>query len=181
MGAQSHPASSVRRIMIVGGPGSGKSVLARLLGQKTGLPVFHMDHIHWKSGWVERDRSDKDRLTYEVHRQDKWIFEGGHSRTYDERVARADMLVWLDIAVSLRIWRVIRRLFVHYGRTRPDLPEGCPERLNRGTFEFLSFIWRTRHSARAKIKAIADDPPPHLEVHHLRSLREVRQFLAAFD
>ncbi len=167
----------MKRVMIVGAPGSGKSTLARLLGERTGLPVVHIDHIHWKAGWIERDREEKDRLTREVHARDTWIFEGGHSRTYDDRVTRADTLIWLDIPVWLRLWRVLRRTVAYLGQARPDLPDGCPEVLGRQTLEFIAFIWRTRHNSRQRIVAIASNPPPHLAVHHLRSLAEVRAFL----
>ena len=44
----------MRRVMVIGAPGSGKSTLARALGERTGLPVFHMDHIHHLPGWAER-------------------------------------------------------------------------------------------------------------------------------
>ena len=67
----------MRRVMIVGGPGSGKSTLARALGARSGLPVFHMDLIHWQSGWVERSKPEKDRLTHKVHRRDAWISRAG--------------------------------------------------------------------------------------------------------
>ncbi|WP_269582494.1 DNA topology modulation protein FlaR [Roseibium sp. Sym1] len=171
----------MKRVMIVGGPGSGKSMLATALGEKTGLPVFHMDKIHWCSGWVERPRAEKDRLTHEVHIQDHWIFEGGHSGTYAERVARADTFVWLDVPVGLRLFRVLRRSMKHYGRTRPDLPDGCPERFNLQTVDFLHFIWRTRNSARDKLEAVYRTPPAHLAVYRLTTLAEVRSFLASLD
>ncbi|MCK7614752.1 DNA topology modulation protein FlaR [Roseibium sediminicola] len=168
----------MKRVMIVGGPGSGKSMLATALGETTGLPVFHMDKIHYRPGWVERPRAEKDRLTHEVHIQDRWIFEGGHSSTYAERIARADTFIWLDVPVGLRIARVLKRSVRYYGRSRPDLPEGCPERFNWQTAEFLRFIWRTRHSARAKLDAVYQAPPAHLTAHRLTSLAEVRAFLA---
>lgn len=44
----------MQRVMIVGGPGSGKSTLTRSVGAKLKLPVFHMDQIHWQENWVER-------------------------------------------------------------------------------------------------------------------------------
>lgn len=168
----------MKRVMIVGGPGSGKSTLARRLGTKTGLPVFHMDRIHWMSGWVERGAEEKTRLTREVHARDCWIFEGGHSRTWAERVARADTFIWLDVPVGRRIWRVLRRSAVHYGRSRPDLPEGCPERFDARTLEFLGFIWQSRNSARAKMESIYRQPPAHLEVFRFASIAETSAFLA---
>ncbi len=83
--------------MIIGQPGSGKSTLARRLGQALNLPVVHIDHIHWKSGWIDRQGPEKDRLCSEVHAREQWIFEGGRSNTWGERLERADTLVWLDV------------------------------------------------------------------------------------
>lgn len=48
--------NQLKRIMIIGQPGSGKSTLAKLLGEITGLPVVHIDTIHWQTGWVERSQ-----------------------------------------------------------------------------------------------------------------------------
>lgn len=169
----------MKRVMIVGGPGSGKSTLACRLGDLTGLPVFHMDKIHWCAGWVERAHEEKGRMTHEVHIQDRWIFEGGHSSTYPERVARADTFVWLDVPVGRRIYRVLKRSVVNYGKTRADLADGCPERFDLQTIEFLRFIWRTRQSARAKLLAIYDNPPPHLQVFRLTTRVEFDAFLRA--
>lgn len=169
----------MKRVMIVGGPGSGKSMLARLLGERTGLPVYHMDKIHFRAGWVERTRAEKDLLTHEVHMKDTWIFEGGHSSTYEERVSRADTFVWLDVAVGLRIFRVLKRSVQYYGQSRPDLAEGCPERFNLETIEFLRFILRTRRSARSKLQKIYENPPDHLRVVRLRTKAEFAAFLKA--
>lgn len=167
----------MKRIMIVGGPGSGKSTLARRLGTVLGLPVFHMDHIHWMPGWIERTPDEKTRLTHDVHMRDVWIFEGGHSRSYPERVARADTFIWLDLPVWRRTYRVLRRSLAYRGRTRPDLPDGCPEQFNWQTLDFLGFIWRTRKTARAKLQAIHDNPSPHLTVHHLATVTAVDTFV----
>lgn len=168
----------MKRVMIVGGPGSGKSTLARLLGERTGLPVHHMDHIHWKPGWQVRSRDDKDRMTHEVHMQDEWIFEGGHSNTYEERLLRADTFIWLDFPVWLRLFRVLKRSLVYYGRNRPDLPEGCPERLNWQTAEFVWFILRTRVKSRSRLATIYRAPPDHLKTIRLKSLSQVSGFLS---
>jgi adenylate kinase family enzyme len=173
------PAARMQRVMIIGQPGSGKSTFARRLGALTGLPVVHIDKIHWQPGWVERSRTEKDRLTREVHAREQWIFEGGHSRTWPDRLARADTLIWLDVPLPRRVWRVLRRTVTGLGRTRPDLPDDCPERLDRGFLEFLGYIWRTRASARAKIRAIFDAPPPHLALHRARTPAEARALLAA--
>ena len=171
----------MQRIMIVGQPGSGKSTLARALGEETGLPVVHIDHIHWMPGWRERLRDDKTRLCHAVEAGEAWIFEGGHSATWGNRLARAEMLIWLDVPLPLRLWRVVWRTVRFQGRTRPDLPEGCPEGFHRETLPFWRFIWRTRHTSRAGIQRLWDKAPAGKRLVRLSSRRDVRRFLRGFD
>lgn len=167
----------MQRVMIIGQPGSGKSRLAHALGQRTGLPVIHIDTIHWQPGWVERSFDEKTRLCREVEARDQWIFEGGHSATWDNRVARADLLIWIDRASALRFWRVLLRTLLQRGRSRPDLPEYCPERLGNLP-EFFRFMWETRRSARARMKQFVAEVPAGCRVVHLRSNRQTSRFLA---
>ncbi|MGB9089440.1 MAG: AAA family ATPase [Pseudomonas farsensis] len=168
----------MQRVMIVGQPGSGKSTLARQLGERTGLPVVHIDTIHWQPGWVERSPDEKTRLCHEVEARERWIFEGGHSTTWDNRLARADTLIWIDRSAPLRFWRVLLRTALNRGRSRPDLPSDCPDRLSRLP-EFYGFMWRTRTSARAKMKQLAEQAPPGCRVIHLRSNHDAEAFLAS--
>lgn len=168
----------MQRVMIVGGPGSGKSTLARLLGEKTGLPVFHMDMIHWKPNWVERPRKEKAEMARAVEIQEKWIFEGGLSVTYGERLTRADTLIWLDVPVGVRFWRVLKRTFVHWGQARPDLPDGCKEGFTAQTLPFWTWIWATRKTGQKQIADLVDRADDTI-ILSLRNLREVRTFLAS--
>lgn len=168
----------MQRVMICGGPGSGKSTLARIMGARTGLPVYHMDHIHYAAGWVARSSEDKDRMTREIHRHPVWIFEGGHSRTYADRAAHADTLIWLDLPVGLRFARVLWRTLRYMGRTRPDMAPGCAEGFHAETLPFWRWIWRTRHTSRIKLCKMSEQPG-HLVVHHLQSPAQVRHFIAS--
>ncbi len=167
----------MKRVMIVGGPGAGKSTLARMLGERTGLPVHHMDLLHWKEDWVERPKAEKVPMARAIEEQDRWIFEGGLSATYDTRLARADMLIWLDLPVWLRLWRVTKRLFRYLGQNRPDLPKGCVERLHPETLEFYRFIWTHRKTSRDKILRMLKDSDTGVEVVHLTSPQAVSAFI----
>ncbi len=166
--------------MVIGQPGSGKSTLARRLSAVTGLPVVHVDHIHWQDGWIERPREEKTRLCHEVEAGEDWIFEGGHSATWDNRMARADLVIWLDLPVGLRFWRVLKRSVIWQGRARPDLPPGCPERFGPETLPFWRYIWRTRASGRRNIARLRDRAPEGKRWVHLQSRAEVANFLSGF-
>ena len=169
---------AMQRVMIVGQPGSGKSALARDMGAITHLPVFHIVRIHWMPGWVERPGPERDALCAGVHARDCWIFEGGWSRTYPERLARADTVIWLDLPVGQRLGRVLRRSLYYWGRARPDLPDRCRERVDPS---FLKWIWDTRKTSRLSLAAFWEGIPAHKARHRLTSAREVRAYLAGLS
>ena len=167
----------MKRVMIVGAPGSGKSTLARMIGEKTKLPVYHMDHIHWKAGWIGRTVDEKTSLSNEVHCLDEWIFEGGYSRTYDVRLSRADTLIWLDFPLLFRMFRLARRTIVHLGKARPDLPDGCKEKFNWQTLEFFHFVITTSRRSKIRHQAIIENAPKHLNIVHLQNLKQVNGYI----
>lgn len=167
------------RKMIVGGPGSGKSTMARWIGKQTGLPVQHMDHIHWMPNWVERPRADRLEMIRLVEGRDHWVIECGISERYAERLARADLLLWLDLPVVARLWRVMRHSWRNRCQSRPDLSKGCPEKLDRETLTFLMWIWQNRNNSGQKITDTVDLHEGTAEIQHLRSPRAVRAFLKA--
>ncbi len=168
----------VQRVAIVGQPGSGKSTLALRLGEITGLPVFHMDHIHWRPGWQERDRTERVALALEILAKRAWILEGGLSIINETRAARAEVLIWLDFPLGLRVWRVLKRTIFYFGRSRPDLQRDCREGLNPEMFRFWRYIFRTRHSARKRIEASLVTAPDTLNVIRLTNPRQVSEFLS---
>ena len=140
--------------MIVGGSGSGKSTLARRLGAKLGLPVYHMDReVHWLPGWIARPEPEKPALVEAIVARDAWVFEGGHSASYDARLARADLLIWTDAPFWRRLWRVSWRSVRDLGRTRPDLAENCPETL-RNLPGFWRYLWVNRQRIDARLEAL---------------------------
>lgn len=131
----------MQRILIIGPCGAGKSTLAIKLGHKLGFPVFHMDQINWKPGWVE---SSKDEIRLRLNKLvsgERWVIDGNYGGTLEPRLARASSVVYLDYPISLCVVRLLKRIWTYHGRTRPDMTQGCPERFDWG---FLIYVlqWR---------------------------------------
>ena len=44
-------------------------------------------------------------------------------------------------------WRIMRRVLTSYGKVRPDMADGCPERFD---WEFMKYVWQfpTRYQPR---------------------------------
>src|SRR4051812_13992982 len=114
------PDGRMRRVMVVGCAGAGKSTLARKLGALLNLPVVHLDRHFWRPGWQLPDMSEWRAHADELAAQPAWIIDGNYSNTYETRMARADTLVWLDLPRAVCIRRVLLRTLTGYGWSRPD-------------------------------------------------------------
>jgi len=162
--------------MIIGGSGSGKSSLARALGAKLKLPVYHMDReVHWLPGWVERPPEEKTPLVDAIVAREAWVFEGGHSASYPQRLARADLLIWTDAPFVLRLWRVVWRSVSQRGTIRPDSAEGCPERIS-GLPEFLRFLIVNRRRIQSTLERTYAEA--RIPKHKLTGFTAINAFVA---
>ena len=108
----------------------------------------------------------------------QWVFKGGSSKTWENRMSLADTLIWIDLPLGPSAWRVLKRTLRDYGRTRPDLPDGCPEQFS---LEFWKWIWDTRLTGRVYATRIFADPPEHLTLHHLQTRADVATHLKTLD
>jgi adenylate kinase family enzyme len=143
----------MQRVLIIGPCGSGKSTLARELAPRLGLPLVHMDQLGWQAGWVETEKAELNARLAEVVAQDRWLIEGNYGSTLLPRLARADTVIYLDFPVTLCLWRVIKRIATHRGRTRPDMTEGCPERFDLAFMLYLAgWNWGPRPRTEVKLK-----------------------------
>jgi len=161
------------RILVIGSPGSGKSTFARRLGERTGLPVHHLDQLYWRAGWVEAEREAFRVEVEAIARAPRWIIEGNYSGTLETRLARADQVILLDLSPLRCTWRILKRVLTHRGKVRPDMAEGCPERLDLGFLWYvLSFRLRALPRVEAKLAGYAGD------FVWLGTPREIARFLS---
>jgi adenylate kinase family enzyme len=160
-----------RRIAVIGSSGSGKSTLSVALGELSGLPVVHLDKEYWQPGWVEPDRNSWNARLADLAVRPEWIIDGQYGSSLLTRLQRADLAVFLDLPTSLCLWRIARRIIGTYGRVRPDMGAGCPEKLN---LEFVHFVATFRRLQRPKIVAALDRSG--VRAVWLRSRSEQRAF-----
>jgi adenylate kinase family enzyme len=138
----------MRRVMVVGSGGAGKSTFARALGERTGLPVLHLDRLFWRAGWVETPRPAFEEVVRSTIATDAWILDGNYSHTMELRLERADTCVFLDVPRLTCLGRALRRNWTYRGRCRPDITEGCPEKIDA---EFVAWIWTYPARVRPKV------------------------------
>lgn len=125
--------------------GAGKSTFARQLGELLQVPVYHLDVLFWKPGWIESSLQEFSLAQQRVVQEPAWIIEGNYSTTYPIRAGRANTIIYLDVSLTLSLWRVFSRRVRYRNKSRPDMAPGCPEKIDG---DFLWFILRTYHRRR---------------------------------
>jgi adenylate kinase family enzyme len=166
----------MRKILLIGGGGSGKSVLAARIAAQIGLPLIHLDALFWKPGWVETPREEWRRIVEKLVQRDAWVMDGNYGGTLDLRLAACDTALFLDFPPIVCLWRVLKRRAQFHNKSRPDAGSDCPERLNS---EFLGWIWSYRRKRRPKIlEKLSAAAAQGKQVIVLRDSREVERFVA---
>jgi adenylate kinase family enzyme len=106
------------RIVILGCAGSGKTTLARQLGERTGAPVICLDAI-WQPHWGAKDVPAFRTLVKKAHAGDEWISDGNFAvATFDIRLPRATLVIWLERSKPFCAWRAVTRVFKRGGEHR---------------------------------------------------------------
>ena len=163
----------MERIIIIGCGGAGKSTLARTLGEMLDLPVVHLDKLFWKPGWVETSHEEFDALLAQELAKDHWIMDGNFNRTMPERMKRCDTIIYLDFSRFACLMGVLKRVITTYGKVRPDMGEGCPERID---LEFLKWVWNFNKNKRESYYKMLNEVE-NVETIVLKNRRAVKLFL----
>jgi len=166
----------MRRVLVIGSPGAGKSTLATRFAAKLGVPVHYLDRQHWGPGWIYRDGAMAREAVRALSETPEWVMDGNFAESFDLRMPRADTLVWLDYPRATCIRRILARAIKDYGKQKADMPEGCPEGFDIGV---LRFAWDFPTVSRRQIAPAIERFGQHLQVFQLRNDRDVSDFCRA--
>jgi adenylate kinase family enzyme len=158
------------RILVIGSPGAGKSTLARRLARRLDLPLVHLDREFFGPGWSEPPRPDWRRQVARLVAQPRWVMDGNYGSTFDLRVPRASVVIWLDLPRWRCLLNVTWRVLRYYGRRRPDLGPDCIERFN---WPFMKWVWAYPQRARPITIAMLKRLRPEQQAFILRSWAEI--------
>ena len=137
------------KIAIIGYSGSGKSTLARKLAIIFQSDILHFDTVQFLPGWEMRPEEDKKKITKEfLDTHDSWVIDGNYSKLfYERRMMEADIIILLLLNRVSCLYRVIRRYLKYKNTTRPDMGEGCNEKLD---WEFIRWILHDQRTKQVK-------------------------------
>jgi len=156
----------MQRILVIGSPGAGKSTLAGRIARDLGLPLIHLDREYFGPGWTTPPKAEWREKVRTLAARPAWVMDGNYASTFDIRVPRATIIVWLDLPRWRCLTRVLWRVARNYGQSRPDLGAAGPERFD---MSFMRWIWSYPVTMRPKTARMLERLRPDQRVYVLRS------------
>ncbi len=172
------PDTSMKRILILGPSGSGKSTVCERIGRILGIPVVHLDKYYWNPNWVETPKDDWVNKVKNLIESESWVMDGNYTSTLKMRSDAADTLIFLDMTRRLSYFRVIVRYLKNRGRTRPDVTEGCPEKID---LDFIRWIWDYPNTRKPAILRFLERLRSSKNVYIIKNQKEIEEFLKALE
>lgn len=108
----------MKKVLVIGCPGSGKSTFSRKLHVKTSLPLIHLDMLYWNPDKTTLKSEEFLKKLQTVLNQDSWIIDGNYKSTLELRLKHCDTVFLLDYGLEVCLHGVISRI----GSSRPDMP-----------------------------------------------------------
>lgn len=164
----------MKKIVVIGSGGAGKSTFSRRLGEITGIEVIHLDKIYWLPDWTEPSKEEFEEILKVELEKREWIMDGNFKSTLELRLEKCDTVISLELPRTVCLYRALKRIFKYRGKTRPDMGEGCNEKID---LEFLMWVWNFPKKDKLKIEKVLEKFDGKVKIIRLKSKSEVEEFL----
>ncbi|MGX7024549.1 DNA topology modulation protein [Vagococcus hydrophili] len=164
----------MEKIIIIGSPGAGKSTFSFKLQEKTGLPLYHLDKLFWKPGWVLSEREEQIAIQKDLFKKKQWIIDGNYGGTLEMRIEACDTIFFIDTPRWRCMYHVLKRNKQYKNTSRPDMNEGCPEKID---LDFLKWTWNFKHKQRVDLIKQVNGAYRHKQVIVLKNQKEINDYL----
>ncbi|CAH1538765.1 Adenylate kinase [Vibrio owensii] len=167
----------MKKVAVFGKPGSGKSTVSKVLAQMSGLPLHQLDSIVYKPNGEFVAREEFDSVHDDILQSESWVIDGlGPLRSFNERLAAADTLVYIDIPYSVSYWFVTKRflkgLFVK--------PEGWPDGSSvlKGTLNSYKMLKLSPKFWNDEFTSKLMEYASNKEVYIIKTVSELNEFVS---
>ncbi len=167
----------MKRVLVLGCPGSGKTTFVRQLAAQVRLPVIHLDYYyHQKEHDYYNHEPDWIEKVSQLAARDKWIIDGNYGSSLDLRLKRADTVIVFDFPRSKSVYGVLKRRVQYHKKHREEMPSDWQEKIN---WEFLKFVWNFKKTAGYKIATALAANDDQKAIFVFRTRKQANGYLAA--
>lgn len=163
----------MKKILIIGSCGAGKSTLSKRLHKILGIDIIHLDQHYWKPNWTKTDNEEWQKKVEELVKGERWVMDGNYRSTIDQRLPQADTIIWLDFSRWICCYRILKR---RWNKNRVDELDNCRERIS---FNLLKWVlWKFPRDNRKDIIKIVESLKNKKSVHILKSNKDIESFFS---
>ena len=160
----------MKKIIVIGCPGSGKSTFSRALERVSGIPLFHLDLLYWNADRTIVEESIFHQRMFEIIKKDEWIIDGNYGSTIELRLQECDTVFFLDYPLEVCLLGISERK----GKERDDMPWVEPE--NEEDEEFIEFVRSYNSKNRPEVLKLLEKYS-NREIYIFKSREEAKEFL----
>lgn len=168
----------MKRILVIGSGGAGKSTFSGRLSEATGIELIHLDCYFWQPNWKKLEKAEWHKLLTELMEKDSWIMDGNYDGSLEMRVQKCDTVFFLDLPRTICLRRVIKRAFKYRGTNRPDMAKGCNEKVD---LEFFGWIWNYPNDDKLIIESVLKKHQDQVKLRRFKSSGEIERFFAGLE
>ena len=139
----------MKKVIVIGSPGAGKSVFSKALADKTGLPLYHLDNLYWRADRTHITRDELTQKLCNIMQSDEWIIDGNYTGTMEMRMKEADTVFFLDFPSEICIDGIKSRV----GKPRDDIP-WTEDKIDE---EFFQFVKAFGEETRPRIERLLSE------------------------
>jgi adenylate kinase family enzyme len=161
------------RIAIVGCGGSGKSTIARQLGESLDLPITHLDAIFYDGQWNPLPQEEFAAQQEKLVAGERWLIEGNYASTLPIRLAAADTVIFLDLPAYVCLWGIAQRRWRYRGGQHTQ--DGVYDHIS---WNFVKYILGYRDTMRPKVNDLIAEHGPRVTLHVPTSRRQANRLIA---
>lgn len=165
----------MKRIIVIGGNGSGKTTFSVALAERLQLPLVHLDRLYWKGNWEHCTKEEFDALLASELEQPLWIIDGNFNRTIPVRLAACDTVFYFDFSTVRCLFGVLSRIIRNHGKCRTDMGGNCPDRFD---WQFLHAVVHFNRRNRKRYRRMLGECEGK-QVVIFRNRRQVNRYLNA--
>ncbi len=169
----------MKKIMVLGPSGTGKTTIGKILGEKLDLKILHLDSVYWKKDWNNINKEDFNIYMKNFFRNyDSWVIDGNYTNNYHfkYRLDLADTIIFLDFGTQLALKGIHERAHEFKHRSRSDMAEGCNEGIDQVFLQYVAFYYKKRAKY---IKAIISKYKNKKKVLIFKTREEIHEWISA--
>ena len=165
----------MKKVLLIGNAGAGKTTFAHKLASKRCLPLIHLDKLYWCGNWEHLSREEFDLALQAELDKPQWIIDGNFNRTIPLRLSHCDTVFFFDLPRIVCLWGITRRVLKNRGKTRPDMGGNCPEHFDSQKRSLYRNVLQFNRQHRKDYYRILSQAH-HAKVIIFRSRRQAKKY-----